>query len=136
MAFTFAAIAVALWNDYPDFGALLLARFRTISPFLVPIFPVIQKGQSEEDYYKSLGCTYKEDGTPEKPDQFHKRLRGIMYLYAAILVTRQRQCINKPHPHGIGNAWRWLAAALNIGKNLLNFSFIIYICTKNNMFQY
>lgn len=75
--------------------------------------------QSDEDYYKSLGCKYREDGTPEQPEQFWKRMGGIMYLYASIMITKQRQGVNKPHPHGIGNAWRWLAATLNIGKNLL-----------------
>lgn len=95
--------------------------------------------QSDEDYYKSLGCKYNEDGTPEEPEQFLKRLGGTMYLYASILVTKQRQGVNKPHPHGIGNAWRWLAATLNIGKNIFqvlstNLKKLIFIQTLNLFF--
>lgn len=82
--------------------------------------------QSDQDYYKSLGCKYSDDGTPEEPEQFWKRLGGIMYLYASILVTKQRQGVNKPHPHGIGNAWRWLAATLNIGKQ----NFILFAMSE------
>ncbi|XP_014215972.1 nucleoporin GLE1 isoform X2 [Copidosoma floridanum] len=113
LAFPFAAIVVALWNDWPDFGEILLALFRTVSPFFAPVFLSRRNDQTEEEYYKSLGCKYGEDGKPEQPDKFWKRLGGIMYLYASILVTRQRQGVNKPHPHGLGNAWRWLAATLN-----------------------
>lgn len=72
--------------------------------------------QSEDDYFKMLGYKYNENGTPEMPDQFLKRLGGTMYLYASILVTKQRQGVNRPHPHGLGNAWRWLAATINIGN--------------------
>ncbi|XP_011493871.1 PREDICTED: nucleoporin GLE1 [Ceratosolen solmsi marchali] len=113
LAFPFAAIAVALWNDWPDFGALLLARFRKKSPFFIPVFLVPNKDQSEDEYCKSLGCKYTDAGIPEKPEQFWKRLGGIMYLYASIMVTRQRQGMNKSHPHGLGNAWKWLATTLN-----------------------
>jgi hypothetical protein len=120
LAFPFAAIAVALWNDWPDFGSLLLARFRKKSPFFIPVFFMPHKEQSEEEYCKLLGCKYTDAGTPEKPEQFWKRLGGIMYLYASILITRHRQGINKPHPHGLANAWKWLAATLNNGTYTLH----------------
>lgn len=113
LAFPFAAIAVALWNDWPDFGELILAFFRTKCPFFIPILPKTQPGQSEDDYVKLIGWKSTESGF-EKPEQYWKRIGGMMYLYASIIVTKQRKNLNKPHPHGIAFAWRWLAATMNI----------------------
>ncbi|XP_058793400.1 mRNA export factor Gle1 [Phymastichus coffea] len=114
LAFPFAAIAVALWNDWPDFGDLLLAFFRTKCPFFIPLLLHPEPNQSEEIYIKLIGWKCTEDGELEKPEQYWKRIGGMMYLYASIIVTKQRQSVNKPHPHGLAHAWRWLAATLNI----------------------
>ncbi|XP_071576589.1 uncharacterized protein Gle1 isoform X1 [Temnothorax nylanderi] len=114
MAFPVAMIVVALWNEHPDFGELFLAHLHEACPFTVPVFLQQQEGQSNEDYYKSLGCKYSEDGTVEKQDKFLKRMSGLMRLYASITVTRQRKGVTKPHPHGLQHAWRWLAVVLNI----------------------
>ncbi|XP_012266243.2 mRNA export factor Gle1 [Athalia rosae] len=113
-AFSVAAVAIALWNDYPDFGELLLAYFQNACPYLVPIFLPQQQSQSNDDYYKSLGYKYSEDGTVERQDKFLKRMSGLMRLYAAMTITSQSGHASKPHPHGLQNAWRWLAAILNI----------------------
>ncbi|XP_014474117.1 PREDICTED: nucleoporin GLE1 [Dinoponera quadriceps] len=114
MAFPIAAIIVALWNEHNDFGELVLAHLHEACPFVVPIFPLRQEGQSNEDYYKSLGCKYIEDGTFEKQDKYLKRMSGLMRLYVSITVTGQRKGVTKTHPHGLQYAWRWLAAVLNI----------------------
>jgi len=116
MAFPVAAIIVALWNDHTDFGELFLAHLYQACPFLVPIFMLQQEGQSNEDYYKSLGYKYSEDGIFEKQDKFLKRMSGLMRLYASITIIGQRRNVTKPHPHDLRHAWRWLAAILNIGK--------------------
>ncbi|XP_011647918.1 nucleoporin GLE1 isoform X2 [Pogonomyrmex barbatus] len=114
MAFPVAMIVVALWNEHPDFGELFLAHLHEACPFTVPMFLPQQEGQSNEDYYKSLGCKYSEDGTVEKQDKFLKRMSGLIRLYASITVTKQRKGVTKTHPHGLQHAWRWLAAVLNI----------------------
>ncbi|CAK9796122.1 mRNA export factor GLE1 [Anthophora quadrimaculata] len=114
MAFPIAAVVVALWNDHPDFGDLLLSYFHKICPFTVPVFMPKIVGQSNEDYYKLMGYKYAEDGTVEKHDKFLKRMSGLMRLYASITITSQRKGITKTNPHGLQNAWRWLAAVLNI----------------------
>ncbi|XP_072746236.1 uncharacterized protein Gle1 isoform X2 [Anoplolepis gracilipes] len=114
MAFPVAMIVVALWNEHVDFGELFLARLHEACPFTIPMFLPQQEGQSDEDYYKSLGCKYSEDGTVEKQDKFLKRMSGLMRLYASITVTRQRKGVTKAHPYGLQHAWRWLAAVLNI----------------------
>lgn len=113
MAFPIAAIIIAIWTDHPDFGDLLLAHFHNACPFIVPIFLPKIKGQSDEDYYKSIGYKYMEDGTVEKHDKYLKRMSGLMRLYASITITGQRKGVRKSHPHGLQHAWRWLAAVLN-----------------------
>lgn len=113
-AFPIAAVIVALWVDFPDFGNLLLAHFYRECPYLVPIFLPQFEGQSNEDYYKSLGYRYNENGEVEKQDKFLKRMSGLMRLYAAILITNPRRHQKKPHPHGLGQGWRWLACLLNM----------------------
>ena len=117
MAFPVAAVAVALWSDFPDFGELLLAHFRRACPYILPVFLPRLEGQTNEEYYKSLGYKYTEDGTVEKQDKYLTRMTGLMRLYASIIVTKQRRGCNTPHPHGIQNAWRWLAITLNSGKH-------------------
>ncbi|XP_076765838.1 gle1 RNA export mediator [Xylocopa sonorina] len=114
MAFPIAAVTVALWNDHADFGDLLLAYFHTMCPYTVPVFLPQMVGQSNEDYYKLMGYKYTDDGTVEKHDKFLKRMSGLMRLYASITITPQRKGITKANPHGLQNAWRWLAAILNI----------------------
>ncbi|KYQ60193.1 Nucleoporin GLE1, partial [Trachymyrmex zeteki] len=91
MAFPVAMIVVALWNEHPDFGELFLAHLHEACPFTIPVFLQQQEGQSNEDYYKSLGCKYSEDGTVEKQDKFLKRMSGLIRLYASITVTKQRK---------------------------------------------
>lgn len=116
MAFPIAAVVVALWNDYSDFGDLLLSHFHNICPFTVPVFMPRMVGQSNEYYYNSMGYKYAEDGTIEKHDKYLKRMSGLMRLYASIIITPQRRGVAKANPHGLQNAWRWLAAVLNIGN--------------------
>ncbi|XP_046389622.1 mRNA export factor GLE1 [Ischnura elegans] len=114
-AFAIAAVIVALWNEFPDFGMLLIAHFHKECPYLVPFYIPQREGQSDEEYYKALGYRYMDDGTVEKQDKFLKRMSGIMRLYAAIIVTKQmRQYQHNPHPHGVENGWRWMAATLNL----------------------
>lgn len=120
MAFPVASVAVALWNDYPDFGQLLLAHLGRACPYILPVFLPHLQGQTHEEYYRSLGYKYTEDGVAEQQDKYLTRMSGLVRLYASIVVTAQRRIANKPHPHGIKNAWRWLAVTLNTGRS--NFS--------------
>nr|CAD7396158.1 unnamed protein product [Timema poppensis] len=115
-AFAIAAILVSLWVQFPDFGQLVLAHFHRECPYLVPIFMPQVENQSNQDFYKSLGYRYSEQGEVEKQPKFLKRMSGVMRLYTAIMVTRlRRQDQNKPHPHGLKQAWRWLVCMLNLG---------------------
>lgn len=115
-AFNYAAVIVALWNDFPDFGKLVLAHFYEVCPYLVPWYAPRTADQTTEDYYKSQGYKYI-DGVPEKQDKFLKRMTGIMRLYSAIFITKPKRGQNK-NPHGINEAWRWIASILNLDPRL------------------
>lgn len=115
-AFNYAAVIVALWNDFPDFGRLVLAHFYEVCPYLVPLYVPRTADQTTEDYYKSQGYKYT-DGVPEKQDKFLKRMTGIMRLYSAIFITKPKRGQNK-NPHGINEAWRWIASVLNLEPRL------------------
>lgn len=64
--------------------------------------------------FRSRGYQYISDGSIEDQSSFLKRMTGIFMLYAAIIVTVPRQ--NKPHPYGLQNGWRWIAAIINLGR--------------------
>lgn len=116
-AFAIAAVIVALWINFPDFGKLLLAHFQRTCPYLIPAFMPQVEGQSNEDYYRMLGYLYLDDGKVEPQDKFLKRMSGVMRLYAAILITPLRRVhlsLSKTHPIGLQESWRWLAASLNL----------------------
>ena len=110
-AFPIAAIITELWIEFPDFGRLVLAHFYRKCPFLVPYYPVCLEGQNQEDYYKSLGYKYIK-GKVELQPAYIKRMSGFVRLYSAIFITRPRQS-QCQHPHGLHEAWRFLAALLN-----------------------
>jgi hypothetical protein len=67
--------------------------------------------------YRSLGYRYKQSGELEDQYRFLKRMSGIMRLYAAILISQPcRYQQKKSHPHGLAQAWRWIACMVNLAK--------------------
>lgn len=115
-AFCYASIIVSLWNDFPDFGKLLLGYFYTQCPYLIPFYiPKIEE-QSNEEYYQSLGYHYI-DGQIEKQDKFLKRMTGILRLYFAIFIAKPKRGQPK-NPHDIKYAWNFLASILKLKPQL------------------
>lgn len=78
-AFPYASVMLSLWNDFPDFGRLVLAYFYQFCPYLIPMYVPKQASQSEEEYYKQLGYQYSADGEVEKQDKFLKRMTGEFF---------------------------------------------------------
>uniref|UniRef100_A0A8D9AB72 mRNA export factor GLE1 n=3 Tax=Cacopsylla melanoneura TaxID=428564 RepID=A0A8D9AB72_9HEMI len=111
--FAYASVIVELWREFPDFGKLLLGAFHEQCPYLIPVFWPQQEGQSNEQYYKSLGYQYI-DGQVEKQELFLKRIIAMTQLYAAITITPTRAGGSKPHPHNLMFSWRWMAAMLSL----------------------
>ncbi|XP_049291865.1 mRNA export factor Gle1 [Anopheles funestus] len=112
-AFPVAAIAVALWQRFPDFGRFFLAYLHRECPYLVPYYLPQLEGQSQEDFLKTLGYRFADGGVLEKQDQYLKRMSGLARLYAAVIITIPRKDDPTPHPHGIEYGWRWLTNILN-----------------------
>lgn len=132
-AFNYAAILVALWNDFPDFGKLVLAHFYEVCPYLVPWYVPRIADQTTEDYYKTQGYKYTE-GVPEKQDKFLKRMTGIMRLYSAIFITKPKRGHNS-NPHGMNEAWRWIASILNLEPRLDVTATMIHVFLETVGFQ-
>lgn len=111
-AFCYAAIIIALWNDNQDFGKLVLAHIYRQCPYLVPFYPSQVSGQTDKEYYLSLGYQYNDD-IIEKQDKFLKRMTGLMRLYSAIIISKPKRGQHR-NPHGISEGWKWLSAFLNL----------------------
>lgn len=113
-AFPLAAVTVALWSQFPEFGKLLEAYFHRQCPYLVPMFLPQKEGQTDKDFYLSRGYIYNDEGVVEKQDKFLKRMSGIFTLRCAIWIARTPRFLNVPNPHGLRNGWQWLASFINL----------------------
>uniref|UniRef100_A0AAG5DJD9 mRNA export factor GLE1 n=1 Tax=Anopheles atroparvus TaxID=41427 RepID=A0AAG5DJD9_ANOAO len=113
-AFPIAAIIVALWQQFPEFGRFFLAYLYRECPYLVPYYLPQLEGQSKEEYLKSLGYRFADGGVMENHDQYLKRMAGMARLYAAVCITVPSRDERRPHPHGLEYGWRWLANMLNL----------------------
>ncbi len=76
-------------------------------PYCVPQ----QEGQSDEDYYRSLGYKYS-NGKEEQLTAYLIRITGVVRLFAAIMISTPQR--NQPHLYGLNEAWRYLSALLNL----------------------
>ena len=113
-AFPAATFALAIWDQFPEFGNLLLAYMFESCPFLVPFHPLQVAGQTDKAYYESLG--YKYDGdTIEKQDKYLKRMSGLARLYAALSVSHlPKASTSTSHPHPPARLWTWISSILNL----------------------
>lgn len=107
-AFPVATVIVSLWKLVPEFGQIFLAYTFKESPFLVPYFIPQKRGQSVEEYSKTLGYRVT-DGAIENQDMYLKRQSGIARLYSAVMVTSGRRADGPQHPYSIENGWIWLS---------------------------
>ena len=48
--FPYASVVVAMWTEFPDFGALFLAHLYQACPVLVPYYVPMETGMSEIDH--------------------------------------------------------------------------------------
>ncbi|CAH0728542.1 unnamed protein product, partial [Brenthis ino] len=113
-AFPLAAVTVALWTQFPDFGKLLEAYFHRFCPYLVPMMLPQKEGQSDKEFYLSRGYTYNDDGVVEKQDKFLKRMSGIFRLHCAIWIAKTPKFINSSNPCSLCFGWKWLASFINL----------------------
>ncbi|KAK9512146.1 hypothetical protein O3M35_000632 [Rhynocoris fuscipes] len=113
-AFAIAAVTVAIWIEFPDFGKLLLAHFYRRCPYLIPVYWKLEENQTEEEYYKKLGFTYN-DGVREELNMFLKRQGGIVRLFASLMITEKKKSLqSQPHPFNLGEGWKFLVAFVKL----------------------
>ncbi|XP_076040717.1 gle1 RNA export mediator [Oratosquilla oratoria] len=110
----YASFIFSLWIHFPDLGELILFRLYDTCPYLVPLNPQRQEGQSDVDYCKSIGRKWRdsrEEGAPENFDLYLKRMGNASRLYSRIIAMQVRQ---GSHPHGIQHGWYWICALLSL----------------------
>ena len=112
-AFSFASVALSLWDTFPDFGKLLLAYFYEFCPLLAPHVPSRIEGQTEKEFYTSLGYKYDKDAI-EKQDKYLKRMTGLSRLFAAIAASHKPSGSNPDHPMGPKVVWHYLTSLMNL----------------------
>ncbi|XP_050354398.1 mRNA export factor Gle1 [Nymphalis io] len=113
-AFPLAAVTVALWSQFPEFGKLLEANFHRQCPYLVPMMLPQKEGQTDKEFYMSRGYTYNDEGVVEKQDKFLKRMSGIFRLHCAIWIAKTPKFMNVSNPHSLRYGWQWLASFINL----------------------
>ncbi|XP_066144643.1 mRNA export factor Gle1 [Euwallacea fornicatus] len=114
-AFSYATVMLSLWNDFLEFGQLLLAYFYQFCPYLVPYYIPRQVGDSDQEFYTKLGYQYK-DGEIEAQDKFLKRMRGIMRLFFALTLSKPKE--GQVSPFNLKQSWKWLASFLKLNPQV------------------
>ncbi|ESO09442.1 hypothetical protein HELRODRAFT_190497 [Helobdella robusta] len=116
-AFIYSPVVVGLWCKYPIFGKLFLVHLALKCPFLVP-YIIEREGKSDLEYFQMLGYDISDNGELEKESLFLKRFSGYVTFYAAVTVSQPPsnhllgRKIKLQSPHGLQNAWTWLARVL------------------------
>lgn len=110
--FYIAALTVALWQKFPDFGEIFLAKLFKECPYLVPFRPPKHNGQSDNEFLQSVGYRVDDD-RPEQYIHYQSRTSKLAALMAAIWITTSRRDEQAPHPFGIDHGWKYLVNILN-----------------------
>lgn len=110
--FYVAALTIALWQKFPDFGQIFIAKLIKECPLLLPYKPRQLSGQNDEDFLSSWGYRFS-NGRFEEYAVYQKRTSNYATLIAAIWTSFPRRDENSPHPCGIDNAWKFIANVLN-----------------------
>lgn len=112
LIFFAAAMAIALWQKYPDFGEIFQALLYKECPFLMPCKPPMMKNQSNNDFLQSWGFRLKEDGNCESHTIYVGRTTKFAGLLAALWITHPRRG-DPMNPFGISFGWKYFASVLN-----------------------
>lgn len=115
-AFPLAEVATAVGSVHTEFVDILLARLHVACPLSVPLYYGFRStidGADEIEYLRSMGYKIEhdeDDGNVKKEstDDFVGRMAGFIMLYAAFTQSE-----NPANPHGIHNAWEYVARLLN-----------------------
>ncbi|GAB4823632.1 hypothetical protein N2152v2_010678 [Parachlorella kessleri] len=112
-AFPLAEVAVAVASAHPEFVELLVGRLHQVCILSVPQYYSFKQGGNEDEYLKKMGYKFVTDEdtgqvTKESTDDFVGRMQGYVLLLAAVT-----QSDNPANPHGLAQAWAYIARLLN-----------------------
>jgi hypothetical protein len=112
--FGFGAIISLLWSRFPSpFGQVFLSLLTDKCPYIVGYYPPRGSNESEIDHLVACGYTFGADQeTLETQESFLNRMRTCARLYGAVIASRSP--LSDHHPHGMKNAWTFLATTLSI----------------------
>lgn len=114
MIFFVAALTLALWQKFPDFGKVFQAKLFKECPFLLPYAPPKFPGQSDEQFLASWGYrTLSDSDQLEEYIHYQHRTSKFGSLLAALWVSAPKRDEQSPHPCCIDNAWKYLSDVLN-----------------------
>ncbi|GLC49071.1 hypothetical protein PLESTB_000179300 [Pleodorina starrii] len=113
-AFPLSLVAVKVSSVFPDLLDLLIALIQKTCPLAIPRSYVHDPAKiSNNAYYRGMGFEEQDDPSAasgkvfESPEEYIRRVEGIMLLYGAIMQ------VDEPNRHGVHHAWSYLARALN-----------------------
>eukprot|EP00198_Chlamydomonas_reinhardtii_P001939 XP_001691275.1 polyadenylated-RNA export factor [Chlamydomonas reinhardtii] len=99
---------------FPELLDALLGLIQKSMPLAVPRAYLHDAAHiSNNAYYRGMGFLELDDPTApsgkvfESPDEYLKRLEGLLLLYAAVMQ------VDEPNRFGVSQAWSWLARCLN-----------------------
>ncbi|KAG2429003.1 hypothetical protein HXX76_011246 [Chlamydomonas incerta] len=113
-AFPLAQVAVKISSYFPELLDALLGLIQKSMPLAVPQAYVHDAAQiTNNAYYRGMGFEELDDPAApsgkvfESPDEYLKRLEGLLLLYAAVMQ------VDEPNRFGVAYAWSWVARCLN-----------------------
>lgn len=101
-----------MWQKFPDFGKIFIAKLFKECPFLVPHKPPKFNGQSDVEFLTSWGYRVTNSHFEEYV-HYQARTSKFAALMATIWITHSRRDEQTPHPFGIAIGWKYLATILN-----------------------
>lgn len=104
-------VIVLVTSQVPQVMDIILGEFHRACIYTVPKHIVYSEAafESEEAYYKTIGYR-EEDGKIESLENYLRRLKSYMRLYAALIQT---EIPGVQNAHGLKEGWAWLARFLN-----------------------
>lgn len=111
-SFQYCQLIVDILKTVPHFEIILMGQLQERCPYVVPFYKQRLSGQSDEQYYESLGFKII-DGKIEEDVHFFKRMSGVAHLYFTLLIIAN----NLTNLNGyfcLKRAWQWLVDVLNM----------------------
>ncbi|XP_070501368.1 mRNA export factor Gle1 isoform X2 [Chironomus tepperi] len=112
IVFYTAALTIALWQKFPDFGEIFKAMLYKECPFLMPFKPPKLNTQSNEEFLSSWGFRLT-NGVCEEHVYYEGRTTKFASLLGALWISFPRKGESEISPFDIKHAWMYFSNVLN-----------------------